>query len=136
MLIDESTRRREAFREGVAITLADGQSWIFPKPFIELRLDFGASKDRPTFATGAARPTYGPGYWELLEDFMRSEDNAEQIDLVASLSVYLLRQNYDLADDELGALLAYRGGDDDNAEMWQQIADVAQGRGPKASPAI
>ena len=131
--LDEKALRKETFREGVPIRLADGQEWTFAKPYLELRLDF--SSGEPRFPEVGV-PTFGPGYWELFEEFLAENDPSMQVLIIARLAIYILRINYNLTDGDLARLLAYRDGDDDNAEMWQSIADVAQGRGPKPSPAI
>lgn len=128
--LDENRLRRPEFLEGVPIPLADGQTWHFPRPTIdvvpEVRAD-GAVKL-------ASRPSFGPGYDDLIDAFHQASTPAEQLRALFTLAIDLLSRNYNLEPGHYPQLLRFRGGDRECETTWQQIVDVALGRGPKACP--
>jgi hypothetical protein len=126
--IDEQGLRREGFREGVPIALADGQAWHFPRPVLTFYPTFEGG-GKPTFSD--SRHTFGPKYDDLVEGFLASEDGYEEANGLLALAVDLLARNYDLRPEDFRALLPRMVGDLDNDVMWGAIADVALGRAPK-----
>lgn len=137
-MLNERVLRKPEWTEGAWITLADGQSWCFPKPMLR--------EFRPVFSAdglakfGASLNSFGPGYLARLDALMACEPGIEQIEMVATIGADLLRKNYDLDDDQLGSLLCYVMTDDGELEedchdMWQSICNVAAGVAGKPMPA-
>jgi hypothetical protein len=129
--LDEADRRLPTFREGVPILLADGQSWHFPRPTIELFPTFDADGQVADFD---GRPSFGPDYDDKLESFYAAEKGPSELKALMVLAVDLLGRNYRLGPIDFARLIRYRKEDEANRKMWQAIADTAQGNGPKPSP--
>jgi hypothetical protein len=127
-MIDEESRRREEFQEASTwVTLADGQRWAIPKPYLAIF---------PTFRDGLAvesfqHLTYGPHIDAMMEAIRECEDLEGRLLKVLTMGAYLLHRNYDLSDAELEELFVYRLDDPASAEMVGAILDVAAGRGKK-----
>jgi hypothetical protein len=129
-MIDEFAKRKPNFdeRNAAPVVLADGQKWHIPKPWLEVR---------PVFRNGRADHVYhvltcGRELDELIEAMMHVEEQDQEICAVASLAAYLLRYHYDLGDDELDQLLAFRVADPASLEWVTQVFAIATGRsGPK-----
>lgn len=125
-MIHEMSRRRPTFDEGnsVAVTLADGQAWRVPKPDVEWRARF---KD----GVAAAVPyiTYDAMADGLLTAIgaNAAEDQSSLIVLVATLGAHLLRRQYDLDDQDLDGLLAWRPSDPASMEWIPMIVSIAAG---------
>lgn len=125
----EALKRRDDLDEvrSVPVVMADGQTWLLPKPWVAVH---------PVFKDG--RPvddwkclTYGPELDALVENVAEAEGIASVLAGVA-LAAHLLRRNYDLSDDELAEVLVYRCGDPASQAMLRTVFDVATGRtGPK-----
>lgn len=129
-MIDETTRRLPEWSEhSVWITLADGNQYAFPKPWLEIRGHFSAGK--PTGLS--ARTTFGPELDEGVELIHQAESNHDLIIATLTLGAFLLRLQYDLSDEELQDLLAFRFADENLTEqsldMVREIAAVAMGTG-------
>ncbi len=138
-MIDERSRRRPGFSEGVPAELADGQSWTFPRTRLRLtpvRGDDGrygpaiartvAGESIPRMAEWIAAITAPPGgirgdtYW------------GARLDAAASL----LLLNYELADYELAPLLVWDEDDPASVARWDGIDAAILGiGGPKPMPA-
>ena len=142
--LDEMGLRRPDFIDGphvARIRLANGQEWAFPKPTLELRLDFGTGAGvfarRPLYGDGRTR-CFGQGYLDFLESIDDAETAMDRLDRFARVAAYLLRQNYRLDDSHLTALLPFFIGEDDakeeSAAMWEAIKDLIGGIGPKIRP--
>jgi hypothetical protein len=124
-VVDETAKRRETFdlASSAPVVLADKQTWHFPKPRFEIR---------PSFAGGRAVGTHpvvtqGPELDELVDAVGKCEDAATLLVGAATLGAHLLIRNYDLTDDELGELFAYRP-DDQNSWKWlQSVMGIATG---------
>jgi hypothetical protein len=130
-MIIERTKRRESFdeRNAVPIRLADGQRWFFPKPWLEIRATFEACKARSTYPV----VTNGPELDALIKAIGECRDDAALLCGVASLGAFLVSHNYDLSDEDLDCLFAFRIGDPASSEWAREVMDVATGRsGPKA----
>jgi hypothetical protein len=132
MPLDELVKRKDNFDEAnsVRLTLADGQEWAIPKPWLEIRPAFRDGKavnNYPVF-------TYGPELEALVEAIASAEGELERLCGIATLAAYLLQKQYDLHDEDLDQLLAFRHGDPDSAEWATRIIQIATGRsGPKAA---
>jgi hypothetical protein len=130
-MIDEASKRKPNFdaRNSAPVVLADGQSWFVPKPWLEIR---------PVFRGGRAVAAYpvltcGPKLDALVEAMAECEDLNSQVMAAASLTAHLLCWHYDLSDQELDQLLAFRRGDDASLKwMCESMAIVAGRSGPKA----
>ncbi len=134
MLIDEKERRKPNFdeRNSVAVQFCDGSRWWVPKPWLEIR---------PRFEGGAAQTCYpvytcGERLDALLEAIGQVDGNYAEIAAAATLAAELLRWHYDLADDELDRLLAFRPADPSSFDWATQVVRIATGRsGPKVAGA-
>ena len=114
------------------IKLGDGNEWLFPKPKVGLSAEV-APDGRLRFADKKSR-SFGPAYDELVDAFLESEDGVTEAEALLALAVDLLKRNYDLTPAEFAALLPRWFDDDENKEMWAEIANVALGKSPKPTP--
>jgi hypothetical protein len=128
-LIEASRRKADVDIENCTpITLADGQSWYFPRPWLEIRPIFRAGK-----ATANTRMlTCGNELDTLLEAIGTEEDGISQAMLILTLGAFLLMRNYDIKDEELGRLFILRPNDPDSDRILHEILDVATGHGVAA----
>jgi hypothetical protein len=128
--LSEATTRRPDFVEGIAIRLANGEAWHFPKPVIEFRLRLGDGKlsfpEQGRYGDGHMRD-FGPEYWSLFEAACDAADGLDRLNAYATLAVALLRRNYDLTDTQVIALLPYCRTEEPNQEMWNSILEIAMG---------
>ena len=130
-MLSEPEKRKPNFdeRNSVPVVLADGQSWFVPKPWFEVRPVFRRGKPVGSYLV----PTSGPELDGLVSAISDCDDWIEQIVAVASLAAHLLTFNYELQDDDLDQLLAYRAADPASAEWVRDVIDIATGAsGPKA----
>ena len=108
-MIDELSRRRADFQadSSVPVVLADGQPWHIPKPWIDIKA--------PSHEHDA-----------LIAAIDQSEGSVECVEEVCTLAAKMLLRNYELADDELTTLLAYR--DDEGSSAWvSSVVEIACG---------
>lgn len=128
-MIDEKALRREGFRDGPRIKLADGQEWTFPAP--RFRVTPVEAPDG-TIATrwGA---THGADFDRTLEIFWGCADHTlgELFTLRFRLAAELLRRNYTLTGEDLAALLAFVEEDPASDAMWADIDAVLAGATPE-----
>lgn len=125
-LIESSRRKPEVDIETcMPITLADGQTWYFPRPWLEIRPIFRESKA----ATYTRLLTCGDELDTLLQSIGAEEDGIAQAMSILTLGAFLLLRNYDVADDELGRLFVLRPNDPDSDRVLHDILDVATGHG-------
>ena len=110
MPLDEKALRREGFQADLLITLADKQTWSFPRPRVKLKRSAGNLVERVTL---------WDGYAELLDSFEAA---------VAAL----LQHNYSLTAEDVDSLLEFDADDPGNRESWGKIMATARGRFPKA----
>jgi hypothetical protein len=128
-MIDEASRRKPCFdiASSAPVTLADGQAWHIPKPWLEVR---------PVFQNGRAvdtRPALTiDAEFDMLKQAVIDAEGEAIILAGANLAADMLRRHYQLDDTELGSLLAFREG-----AVWiKEIMQVANGfNGPKAGSA-
>jgi hypothetical protein len=133
-MLDEQAKRKPNFdqRNSVPVTLADGQSWHVPKPWLEIRPIFRGGR----VANAYPVLTQGPQLDELVTAMAECEDRSSQVMAAASLAAHLLTWHYELTDPELDQLLAFRVADEDSAKWMHEIFAVATGQsGPKVSRA-
>jgi hypothetical protein len=130
-MIDEKTKRKECFDEAnsVWVTLADGCRYAFPKPWIQVHASFRDGKVSNTYPV----LTVGPDLDELVAAMSECHDNAAILCASATLASFLLRQNYELADDALDTLFAFRVADPDSWNWAREVMDVATGAGGSRS---
>jgi hypothetical protein len=133
-MLDEAAKRKPNWseRNSAPVVLADGQSWWVPKPWLEIR---------PVFRDGKADGAY-PAYGysadlnRMIERVAESELFVDQVAAVATLAAHLLQSQYDLSDQDLDQLLAYRRNDPESVEWTRLVIEIATGRsGPKVSSA-
>lgn len=129
-MLDERTKRREDFRGGVAITLADGQEWTLARP----RVLFVPSDNEDGFEE---EWDLGDNYAAMIDRAQEAETGKEIIRAEFALATFLLRINYDLTTEDLRGLLKFGYGDavpDDIRTMMGSIRDVIFGRNPSPKP--
>jgi hypothetical protein len=131
-VLDEvALRKADVFDEvnSIRIALADSQSWAFPKPWLQIHAAFRGGRAQ------AAYPvlTYGPEIDELIAAIGEATDAAAQLVGAASLGAYLLTRQYDLTDEQLDQLFAFRPGDDSSYDWVKQVMDVATGESGRRS---
>lgn len=129
MKLDEIGLRKPGFAEGVPIVLADGQAWQFPRPKVEMCPVVRDGKVTLRTATNLGRE-----FDELIEESLHAEGFADELTVLWTVAVSMLRFNYDLADDDFVEILRYRQGDGLSELAIQAIIDVAFGNAPKPSP--
>jgi hypothetical protein len=126
-MLDEFEKRRYPFvaePHSVPVKFADGQDWIVPKPFFQLR---------PRFKDGVATHcdrgiSYGRDIDALLELVARADDVDMKLSAIAGLAAYQLKLNYNLDDAELDQLLQFRA-DDPGTRGWATAClNVATGK--------
>lgn len=142
-LIEKYRRKPDFDPEGcIPIRLSDGQEWHFRRPWLEIA---------PVFKDGKAvdrtkQITCGPELDVLIRAIPEEEDGPRQILHVMTLGALLLKQDYDLEDEDFERLFTYRVGSDESQEMIRSIISVATGKlsdahgvgvlsDPKAQPA-
>jgi hypothetical protein len=128
-MFDEKALRKPAFDETTSapVVLADGQEWWLPKPWLEVR---------PVFRGGKAVDTVGlmtaGGEFDALKNAVHDAENDGAIVAAANLAAYMLTRNYDLADEQLSALLGWREGSTWLRDVMRHCAGV---NGPKPGSA-
>jgi hypothetical protein len=108
----------------VPVKLADGQEWLFPKPWIQIHASFAdgnASSHYPVV-------TAGPELDELVEAMSQCEDAMAQLSGAATMGAYLLLRQYDLTDRELDQLFAFRLTDPSSWDWAKGVIGVATGQ--------
>lgn len=128
--LDEKALRRPGFCEGSPIVLADGQEWIFPRPWMRLR-------PRRDKETGRIQAGGGMSFGEAFEDVMDAlaetdeEDISTRIGYQFEMAVMLLCQNYELSDRDVSRLLVLDLEDDASRKTWADVCAVIMGEAPK-----
>lgn len=134
-MIQESDRRRPAFRDGPKVKLADGQEWTFPPPVTTIV--FPVRDENGSFAAGG-RGCYGPAHEDMLDELYSlgndQESNYKRMSIRLDLAARLLLENYELTDREIGRLLRFDFANEDSLESWDDVLSVINGSyAPKAS---
>lgn len=128
--LDEAALRRPEFAHGEPIVLADGQSWYFPRPLLEL---YPVPGPDGTLRFDGTRRNFGEDFDRKLDTFVEAQ-GVDELNAMLDLAVDLLGRNYALQPADYGTLLPWRPRDEDNAAMWQAIVNAALGRdAPKPS---
>jgi hypothetical protein len=124
-MLDERAKRSLQFdeRNSTWIDLADGGRWAFAKPWLEVHAAFRDGRAVASYPV----LTYGPELDELVNAIDECRDNAALLIGAASLGAYLLRRNYDLSDEELDQLFAFRVGDPSSWDWAKAVIGVATG---------
>ncbi len=124
--VNEVEKRKPYFVEhdSVRVELADGQRWAFPLPWLAIRCKFVAG-----VATSPYRVIrYNESTDDLLAMLADVDGFPETASVVATLAGIMLRMNYDLVDEELDQVLAYRVDDTTSAAWVGTVVDIATGR--------
>ncbi len=129
--LDEPSRRRPDFVEGVPIKLNGGQEWQVPKPQVRIRPKIEGGK----VVAVSGSFTFGDGYDRQLEAFHAAEDGNAQSVALLGLAVDLLARNYDLTDDEYSDLLTFVVGEEAGDAMRHELMEVVLGISPKLDTA-
>jgi hypothetical protein len=131
---DEPSLRRDDFREGVPIELANGQRWHFRPPTFADLYPVLDGDGNPQLRRGF---DLGPGYDALCNGYVECEDAAAELGLLSVMAHRLLARNYTLEFDDMRYLLRIKlEGDPEveaNRAMWAALADVCLGNAPKTS---
>jgi hypothetical protein len=125
-MLDEKAKRRECCdpANSVPVKLADGQEWLFPKPWLEIHASFAGGRPAGSYPIITA----GPELDELVEAIGRCEDNAAVLSGAATLGAHLLCRNYDLTDEDLDHLFAFRPADPTSWDWARELIGIATGR--------
>lgn len=133
--LDEKSLRKPEFNEdsGEFVTLADGQSWLFPIPYRVFELDDeGLKPIRRLYVAG--RDDYPDPMAKITDESTEEEVMAYQIEAIR----YLLTMNYDLQPPDFKHLIrlgSYAGNTPpDVAEMSDTLRDIVYGRARPKSP--
>lgn len=134
-MLDEGALRRPGFdpAASAAVRLPHGGTWYLPKPVLFLRPVFKGGR-----RTDEARLASDDPELDRLkaEVSAAAQDDAKDVGAaVTDLVAYMLLENYDLSDDQLGEIFEDRieGGAIDLSWMNEAMA-VAHARAPKTSP--
>jgi hypothetical protein len=130
--IDERSRRKSGFIDGLPVVLGDGQEWTFPLP--RLRLTPQRDGDRYKVRVGRAGLANYERWVEVLTGSLPLPPEA-MWDLRMDAAATLLSLNYELDESELEELLVWEAGDPASEERWAQIDRAILGLRPKASSA-
>lgn len=130
--LDEKALRKPGFEGGRGVILSDGQEWFFPLPVVELIPD-----RLPSGRIGFVSTTqFGLEYDRMIDELSVSETKADEAAALFDIAIFLLGQNYEIADEDLPLILRYQvEGDDGPGEAMEGVRSVATGIGPKPSPA-
>ena len=134
-VLDEAALRRPTFRGGEPVILADGQTYFFPKPNVDLRPRFSAGRISSTIPATDLGPDFNDALMAIDEP---TEEQAASpyLDRMFQVAAAGLLVNYKLTDDDLTRLLVYRHQDELNVELWNAILGTARGiYSPKPSSA-
>lgn len=129
MRLDEKALRRDAFEDGYAVTLADGQEWTIPP----VRFRFFPGDD----GSFRGRPWYGGDLedeLDILFGVVEPPDGMVMpfVQIPIKIAAALLRKNYDLPPRSAASLLSYVPGDDASEAMLARITRAVLGRDPDA----
>ena len=133
-MIDERSRRRPDFAEGVPVTLADGQVWHLRRP----RLTVAPAMDDDSVSGVKVGleglPDFDGMAAVLCGEVPAAADHGWSVRFQAGVA--LLRANYELAAGELQHLLAMTIGDPRSEAAEDAIVDTFLGRkrSPKVGP--
>jgi hypothetical protein len=133
MSLDERSLRKPGFSEGLAVTLADGQEWVLPKPRIRFK---------PKIVDGQVEIiggcSFGPEFDDKLDILfgVTEADPAERLRVKFEVAVRLLATNYNLEPDNFAELIVLEPGDPVSDDRWDQLCNAIMGIAPKPSPAI
>jgi hypothetical protein len=130
-MIDEQAKRRPECdpAHSVPITLADGQAWLFPKPWLQIHASFAGGRAAGHYPV----VTSGPELDELVDAIGRCDDNLALLCGAATLGAHLLSRQYDLTDRELDQLFCYRLFDPSSWDWARAVIALATGQsGPRS----
>ena len=142
MLDEIALRKPESFVEGHRVPLEDGKRWSIRRPRIRLRPVWGKpetvnvnGKDMTFDVSIKHEVSYGPDFKEFT-DLLFSDETNEYALLRAQfgLLVGLLRENYELTDDDIATLVAVTPGDPDSDARWSEIRRAIAGLPPVPEP--
>jgi hypothetical protein len=126
-------RRRDKFAAGLAVTLADGQTWELAPPV----LGWGFTRGED----GATRlnPRTVDDYAAALDRFLEAEEPGAMVCALTDCAYALLSHNYDVTFAEAGSSLFFRADPRSPAaaasqQLWSTIAAWVVGDRPKATP--
>jgi hypothetical protein len=111
-------------RDSVRVKFADGQEWAILKPYLTVR---------PVFKDGVSTGTYRAfSYGQPVDDLLGMLAGADHADDVvsaaATLAGCLLRLQYDLDDNDLDQLLAFRVDSPESIGWVSRVVEIATGK--------
>lgn len=136
--LKESSCRRPTFREGVAVVLADGQTWQLRRPMVR----FVPSDNEAGYETCLDLDGFD-GFGDLLESYEQLMGGSGTITVSEAarrelaLGRAILVANYDLTLRQVGQLLKFSYDEDDveGSRIRSDVLAVATGNDPKRSAA-
>lgn len=129
-MLDEPSHRKECFDEANSawVKFANGQSFAFPKPWLEVYATFHGGT---ALATRSVL-TYGPELDGLVKLLGECRDDGAFLRGAATLGACLLRQQYELSEEDLDQIFCFRLGDPESWGWAAEVAGIAAGHsGPK-----
>lgn len=122
--LEESSARRPDWQPGVPLQMGDGQVWHFRRP--KLRYCVAIGPDGSPVATRYA-PEHGMSYLEASEKLRSCDGDGAAIGLIATLTLTLLRLNYDVPDPAVPGLYQYDADDPESVKLWGELHNLALG---------
>lgn len=119
--------------DGIPVELEGGATWFFARARPGLRPRFGPDG---SMTLAAVEGRFGPKYSERLEALERAKTDLEVFSAVFPMAAVLLRERYELSNDDLEQLLViYPDDEDGGTDRLRALMAVVSGRSvrPKAS---
>lgn len=129
--LDEQSLRRPDFVEGSPVVLADQQTWHFRRPTVR-----HVPADTPIGFDVRVRFDDDGTFSRLWREMREAEEGPRAIATMLAAGRYLLLANYDLTADQVGDLIQFAFGEEDDPEgerIRDEVMAVVWGRGPKPS---
>lgn len=115
-MVNERSKRRRDFSQGIAVRLADGQEWWVPAPGQWL---------------GHDRRMADPEYSLLVEGMADAENAVDLARAELALGIYLLDLNYRLQPDDYAELLDVTPGDPRSDAVRVALRILTEGHVPR-----
>lgn len=133
-MLDEMKFRRESFREGEWVTLADGSRWSAPRPFV--RFVPAEDPNEPQGWGVGVVLTYGHAspIDDLVDAARDAPDPDARLGALFRLAVAMLAVNYELGRDDLAAVLGFDASDPQGFLHLIRLFRVATGEPPEVGP--
>lgn len=118
--------------DGTPVALEGGHVWHLARPRPGIRPRFGPDGS-VTYSTVEGR--FGPKYSECLDRLERAKTDPEVFGALFPMLAMLIRDRYDVSDEELGALLVlYPDDDSGGVDRLRELMGAASGRALRPKP--